>query len=71
MVFVAGASIRPGFIGFQRSMEREMLALLFMAKRKRYGKSADRGIFDSMDRVSRIDSTGDPLAQPNVVPTSL
>lgn len=32
-----------------------------MAKRKRYIKPGERGLFDSMDRLSQIDSMGDPL----------
>lgn len=38
-----------------------------MAKRKRYIKPADRGLFDSMDRLSQVDSMGDTLANLNAV----
>lgn len=38
-----------------------------MAKRKRYVKSADRGLFDSMERISQIDSMGDTLANLNAI----
>lgn len=44
-----------------------MLPNFFMAKRKRYVKPADPGLFDSMDRLSRIDSMVDPLANLNAV----
>jgi hypothetical protein len=32
---------------------------------KRYVKTAERGLFDTMDRMSRIDRMGDPLANLN------
>lgn len=44
-----------------------MLPNEVMAKRKRYVKPADPGLFDSMDRLSRLDSMADPLANLSAV----